>query len=276
MEKEVITDGDEAKTVQCPECGHTISIEEDRNEGDVLACPKCSVQLQANGSAPVWTDLVPQAKAAWTEPEQGEDLDLDEAEALEEAVNDELDAEEGWPGPAPRYLAALRAAGARFKPPRGPGAIGVTYLTREGRDRLHRELDRLRTDRLPALTASLADALSEGYRDEYVTEVEEMRSELALMGNRIRVLERLLAAAEPLHEPDTTDTVQIGSQVTVVEQGFDPESYRIVSPIEADPSSGRVSHASPLGQALMGRKIGDQVEIETPDGLAAFRITGIG
>jgi len=276
MEKEVITDGDDAKAVQCPECGHTISIEEDRNEGDVLACPKCSVQLQANGSAPVWTDLVPQAKAAWTEPEQGDDLDLDEAEALEEAVNDELDAEEGWPGPAPRYLAAMRAAGARFKPPRGPGAIGVTYLTREGWDRLHLELDRLRMDRLPTLTASLADALSEGYRDEFVTEVEEMRSELALLGDRIRVLERLLAAAEPLHEPDTKDTVQIGSQVTVVEQGFDPESYRIVSPIEADPSSGRVSHASPLGQALMGRKIGDQVEIETPDGPTTFRITGIG
>jgi len=276
MEKEVISGGDDAKTVQCPECGHTMSIEENRNERDVLACPKCSVQLQANGSAPVWTDLVPQAKAAWTEPEQGEDLDLDEAEALEEAVNDELDAEEGWPSAAPRYSAAMRAAAARFKPPRGPDTNGVTYLTGEGRDRLRLELDRLRTDRLPSLTDSLADALSEGYRDEYVTEVEEMRSELALLGGRIRVLEKLLAAAVLLHEPDATDTVQIGSQVTVMEQGFDPESYRIVSPIEADPSSGRVSNASPLGQALMGRKIGDQVEIETPDGLTTFRITGIG
>lgn len=254
-------------------------IEEDRNERDVLACPKCSIQLQVNGSAPVWTDLVPQAKAAWTEPEPDEPLGLDEAEALEEAVSDELDAEEGWTGPVPSYMAALRSAGARFKPPRGPGAIGaekVTYLTREGRDRLRLELDRLRTDRLPALTDSLADALSEGYRDEYVTEVEEMRSELALLGDRIRVLEKLLAAAELLQEPDTKDTVQIGSRVTVVEQGFDPESYRIVSPIEADPSSGRVSHASPLGQALMGRKIGDQVEIESPDGPVTFRITGIG
>jgi transcription elongation factor GreA len=224
----------------------------------------------------VWTDLVPQTKAAWIEPDQGEPLNLDEAEALEEAVSDELDAEEGWTGPVPRYLAAMRAAGAPFRPPRGPGAIGVTYLTREGQDKLWLELDRLKTDRLPALTASLADALSEGYRDEYVTEVEEMRSELAHMGDRIRVLERLLAAAELLHEPDTTDTIQIGSQVTVVEQGFDPESYRIVGPVEADPSSGYVSHASPLGQALMGRKIGDQVEIETPDGPVTFRITGIG
>ncbi len=275
METEIITDGDDPKTVQCPECGHTISIKEERDERDVLACPKCSIQLQMNGSAPVWTDLVPQAKPAWTEPEQGEQLGLDEAEALEDAVDDELDAEEGWPGPTPRHVAATRAASARVKP-RGPGAVGATYLTREGRDKLCLELDRLRTDRLPALTASLADALSEGFRDDYVAEVEEMRSELALMSDRIRALERVLAAAELLREPDTMDTVQVGSQVTVVEQGFDQESYRIVSPIEADPSSGRVSHASPLGQALMGRKIGDQVEIETPDGPIAFRITGIG
>lgn len=278
METEVIAAGDGPKTVECPECGHSILIDEDRNEADVLACPKCSVQLQENGSAPAWTDLVRQARAGWAEPEQDESLDLED-EALEEDDSDELDAEEGWASQIPRYLAAVRAAAVRSKPPGGPGAAGadmVIYLTREGWDRLHRELDCLRTDRLPTVTAWLADALSDGYRDEYVTEVEEMRSELSIIGDRIRVLEKLLAAAELLHDPDTTDTVQIGSQVTVVEEGFDPESYRIVSPIEADPSSGFVSHASPLGQALMGRTIGDQVEIKAPDGPVTFRITGIG
>ncbi len=279
MKTEVITNDDDRKTVQCPDCGHDISIEEGKNDGDVLACPKCSVQVQVNGSAPVWTELVPQARAAWTEPEQDEPLDLETAEALEEAADGELDGEEGWSGPLPRYLAVVRAAGARSRPTKGPssgGANNVTYLTREGWEKLRLELDRLKTDRLPTVTAWLADALSEGYRDEYITEVEELRSELSLTSERIRVLEELLATSEPLHEPDTADAVQIGSRVTVVEQGFDPESYRIVSPVEADPSSGRISHASPLGQALMGREIGDQVEIETPDGSATFRIAGIG
>jgi transcription elongation factor GreA len=60
--------------------------------------------------------------------------------------------------------------------------------------------------------------------------------------------------------------VVLGSQVTVAEEGFEPESYAIVGSAEANPSDGRISNESPLGRALMGHSVGDRVSFDTPAG----------
>jgi transcription elongation factor GreA len=72
-----------------------------------------------------------------------------------------------------------------------------------------------------------------------------------------------------------SDTVILGSQVTVVEDGFEPETYTIVGSAEADPGNGRISNESPLGKALIGHKAGDRVTFKTPGGPAEMEILSI-
>ena len=67
----------------------------------------------------------------------------------------------------------------------------------------------------------------------------------------------------------------MGNQVTVVEEGFPPEIYTIVGPAEASPADGRISHESPVGSALLGRRVGDIVRITTPSGELELTIAAI-
>ena len=67
----------------------------------------------------------------------------------------------------------------------------------------------------------------------------------------------------------------MGSTVHFTEDGADEEKYRIVGPAEADPKAGRVSYESALGKALIGHKVGEEVEIKTPNGTYSVRIVGI-
>jgi transcription elongation factor GreA len=76
----------------------------------------------------------------------------------------------------------------------------------------------------------------------------------------------MLMSAVLIESNGPSDTVTLGSRVTVVEDGFEPETYFIVGSAEADPSSGRISNKSPLGKALIGRRVGDRVAFETPGG----------
>jgi transcription elongation factor GreA len=98
-------------------------------------------------------------------------------------------------------------------------------------------------------------------------------------GGRILQLQALLRNAVVLPADGGTgarrDTVQVGCKVTVVEDGSEPETYHLVGPAEASPKDGRISHASPLGQALMGRRAGERVLVPAPAGSFEVRIVGI-
>jgi transcription elongation factor GreA len=265
------------KSVSCPECEHDIPVNRDWQEEDELVCPNCSCDLQVVSLDPVMIDFAPEDESGWDEPEELEALGLDDEEEAELASEDEED-EEDWDEPVSRRAATLRSARVR-RPVRKEGevAIGeVIYLTPEGADRLREELERLQTERLPKVTAWLSDAMADGFEDEDVTELEEARSELSFIEGRIRSLQSLLTSAAVLAEPETKDVVQLGSRVTVVEGDAEPETYRIVSPAEADPLSGYISHVSPLGKALIGRQVGDQVVVASPDGPIEFRIVDLG
>ena len=274
MELEIVESG-VPEMVQCPECDQKIPIDADWQENDIFSCLHCSAELQVTNLAPLLIDFAPEAEENWGETEPLEPLALEEVEELEEDV-DVLDDSDSWEGPVSRRVTSLRAA----RPQPSEELAGyvddqITYLTPEGVVRLRQELEYLQTERLPKVTAWLSDALSEGFEDEDVTELEEARSELSLVEGRIRKLKYLLSSAQILQEPESADHVQLGSRVTIVEGDGEPESYRIVSPAEADPLNGYISYASPLGKMLMGQTVGDDVMVQSPDGPLQFRIVNI-
>jgi transcription elongation factor GreA len=149
------------------------------------------------------------------------------------------------------------------------------YLTAEGAEELRQELDHLVNVKRPALAERLRKAIEQGDLSEnadYITAKEEQ----GFLEGRIQKIEVTLRRAEIIQENDATGEVALGSHVTVVEEGIEEEEiFRIVGVAEADPIDGKVSHESPLGQALLGHRVGDVVTVEAPRGDIEFRITEI-
>ena len=150
----------------------------------------------------------------------------------------------------------------------------VNFLTPEGRRRLEEELEQLRTVKRPQMASQLKAAIEEGDLAENAGYSESKR-EQSLVEGRIAELEALLADAAELEATPVGDTVSMGAHVTVVEHGFEPETYQIVGAAEADPSAGRISNESPLGRALLGRHVGDHVQVTTPSGVVHFQISEV-
>jgi transcription elongation factor GreA len=149
------------------------------------------------------------------------------------------------------------------------------YLTAEGVDDLRRELDRLVNVKRPALAERLHRAIQQGDLSEnadYIAAKEEQ----GFLEGRIQQIEAMLRNAAIIEAIGSGEEVALGRRVTVVEEGEgEEETFRIVGPVEADPLKGRVSHESPLGQALLGRRVGDVVTVDAPAGELVFHITAI-
>lgn len=149
-----------------------------------------------------------------------------------------------------------------------------TYLTPDGRDKLQSELDYLTSVR----RVEVADAIREAKLDGDVSEnagYEEAKRQQAFLEGRIMTLEGMLKSAVLIQPAGASDNVVLGSQVTVSEEGFEPESYAIVGSAEANPGDGRISNESPLGKALMGNRVGDRVSFDTPGGPVEVEILAI-
>jgi transcription elongation factor GreA len=149
-----------------------------------------------------------------------------------------------------------------------------TFLTPEGYQKLEEELHYLKTVRRP----EVADAIHEAKMDGDVSEnagYEEAKRQQGFLEGRIMTIEGMLNNAVLIESNGPTDTVVLGAQVTVVEDGFEPETYYIVGSAEADPTNGRISNESPLGKALMGHRAGDRVTFETPGGTLEMEILEI-
>jgi transcription elongation factor GreA len=149
------------------------------------------------------------------------------------------------------------------------------YLTAEGVENLRRELDHLTSVKRRALAERLRHAIQQGDLSEnadYISAKEEQ----GFLEGRIQQVEAMLRRAVIIEENGPTDEVGLGSRVTVVEDGGDGEEvFHLVGPAEADPTNGKVSNESPLGQALMGRRVGGIVTVEAPGGEIIFKITAI-
>jgi len=152
----------------------------------------------------------------------------------------------------------------------------AVYITPEGLEKLKAELDELVNVRRVALAQRLSAAIKQGDLSEnadYITAKEEQ----GFLEGRIRELEAAVRHAVVIEGPVVADgRATLGSLVTVVEEGYDDEeTYHIVGPLEADPTKGKISHESPLGESLMGRRVGDKVTVQAPAGTIEFRIVKI-
>ncbi len=149
-----------------------------------------------------------------------------------------------------------------------------TFLTREGYRRLQEELEYLRTTRRQQVAERLHQALMEGELLENA-ELEDARNEQSFVEGRILTLETMLSNAVIIEGEGPRDQVQIGSRVTVQEGDGPEETYHIVGSAEADPATGSISNVSPLGRALMGRRVGETAEVLAPAGVLRFKVLRI-
>ena len=142
----------------------------------------------------------------------------------------------------------------------------TSFLTREGYDKLQDELEYLRTYKRQEIANRLHEAMEGGELIENA-EYEAAKNEQAFVEGRIKELEILLATARVIAEDQgSAETVQVGSTVTIKEEGAEPEIFTIVGAAEANPAVGRISNESPLGKALLNRKISEMVQVDAPAG----------
>ena len=150
-----------------------------------------------------------------------------------------------------------------------------SFLTQEGLDQLQSELSELRSTRRVEAAARIHKASESGGTVDNA-EYDEAKNEQAFIEGRIRDLENILANAvvAPASDGDA-GTVEFGSNVTVMTGPRMRRSYKVVGSAEADPLAGKISNESPVGRALLGKAVGDEVDVETPAGVTKLTITKI-
>jgi len=142
-------------------------------------------------------------------------------------------------------------------------------ITPEGLEAVRRELDELTTKRRPSIVAKIKAARELGDLSENF-EYHAAKNEQGMMEARVKELEAIIKNHVLIENHNEPGVVGMGSTVRFAEDGEDDEKYRIVGPAEADPKAGRVSFESALGKALIGHRVGDEVQIRTPT--AAYRV----
>jgi len=148
------------------------------------------------------------------------------------------------------------------------------YLTQDKFDELTQELEQLKIVRRREVAEQLEYARSLGDLSENA-EYQEARDLQAATEERIRTIETILAHAK-IFEYTKGNVVSLGSKVTIQKKSDKTEHvYEIVGSAEANVLEGKLSHLSPMGSALMGKKKGESFEFETPKGMQEYKITAI-
>ncbi len=149
-------------------------------------------------------------------------------------------------------------------------------MTPEGFRRLEEELRRLRTVERPAVVRAIAQAREHGDLSENA-EYHAARDRQSFIEGRMAELEDKVSRAEVIDPAQVSgDKVMFSAQVTVVDEESDEEaSYRIVGQDESDIAEGRLSVASPMARAMIGKSVGDQIEVDAPGGARYYEIVKI-
>ena len=152
----------------------------------------------------------------------------------------------------------------------------VVYLTPEGLKKLKEELEWRVQVRRPEIAKQIEAARKEGDLSENAG-YDEAKYQAGMNEGRIMELQRRLKHAVIIETGDgPAEIVELGRTVTIIDKEFgDEEVYTIVGSAEAAPGDGKISNESPIGSALMGRKIGDVVTVNTPGGEVVFEIVKI-
>ena len=146
-------------------------------------------------------------------------------------------------------------------------------LTHEGAERLREELQQLKKVERPAIIVAIAEARAHGDLKENA-EYHAARERQSFIEGRVGILEDRIARAEVIDVTSLDgDTVKFGATVTVADEDTDEEiTYQIVGEIEADIKEGRLSIGAPLSRALIGKDVGESVEVSTPAGEKGYEI----
>ena len=148
------------------------------------------------------------------------------------------------------------------------------YLTASGLKEIQDELDELKNVKRPEVITALKEARALGDLSENA-EYDAARTEQALVENRTQELEAMIENVVLIENVDT-DKVSIGTTVTIEYVGDnDTEAYSIVGSKEADPFNNKISNESPIAQAIMGKKTGDVVSVDSPNGKYDVKILKI-
>ncbi|MFC0387798.1 transcription elongation factor GreA [Muricoccus vinaceus] len=149
-------------------------------------------------------------------------------------------------------------------------------MTAEGLARLEDELRVLRAEERPAVIRAIAEARAHGDLSENA-EYHAAREKQSFIEGRIADLESVIPSVEVIDVSRLSgDQVRFGARVTIVdEETEDEKTYRIIGAYEADMKNGSISISSPLAKALIGRKVGDSVEVPAPGGARSVEITAV-
>lgn len=147
------------------------------------------------------------------------------------------------------------------------------FVTKEGLKKLNKEYDELVNVKRKEVVKKLTAARELGDLSEN-SSWQQAREEQSFIEGRIEELEEMLRNAKVIAQKDHNGVVILGSKVRLHIDG-EEEEFHIVGAPEADPKQQKISHESPLGRALLGKKVGDTVEIEAPVGRIKYRIISI-
>ena len=153
--------------------------------------------------------------------------------------------------------------------------IKETLLTAEGLKKLEEELAHFKSVRRIEVAQRIKTAIEYGDISEN-SEYDDAKNEQAFIEGHIIELENKINTAKIIDEKTRTSAVSVGSKVKLLDTAYNEEiEYVIVGSSEADPFNNRISNESPVGSAILGKKQGDSVEVNTPDGPVTFKILSI-
>ena len=149
-----------------------------------------------------------------------------------------------------------------------------TYLTTEGKKKLEEELHYLIHTKRPQVSERIRDAKEEGDLRENA-EYDDAKLEQGFVEGKIQEITHLLKNVSIITRSND-GVIRIGNTVTICEEDTDfEETYTLVGATEANPQEGRISNVSPWGKALIGKKVGDWVTVETPGGEITFEVISV-
>jgi transcription elongation factor GreA len=147
-------------------------------------------------------------------------------------------------------------------------------ITREGLTKLQSELEHLLSVRRQDVADKIKRAREKG-GTENNAEYEDAKNEQAFVEGRILMLENVVKNATVIEAPALVGVVEVGDKVLIQNQDAKIEQFTIVGSTEASPVEGKISNESPVGKALLGKKIGDEVEVATPAGVIKLLIMDV-
>lgn len=150
------------------------------------------------------------------------------------------------------------------------------FLTKDGFTKLENELENLKTVKRREVAERIKQAIEFGDISEN-SEYEDAKNEQAFIEGRILTLEKMLRNVRIIeHEQNDSNTVHIGAKIALKDMEYGDEfQYTIVGSAEADPTNNKISFESPVGKAIMGKKLGEIVEVSVPAGKIKYKILSV-